>query len=438
MLKKIKSLIEQIDLLSKEKPIKVISHYDTDGITSAAIFTRALQRWKKKFSLQIVKGLEESFIDSLPDDHILVFLDLASGSLNHLKKKKTSVLILDHHEVIQDLPENISMLNPHLEKTEIISSAALCYLFAKTISPENKDLASLAIIGMVGDVLEKNIGKIYDEIIKDSETTVKKGLLLYPSTRPLDKTLEYSSNPYIPGVSGSFKNSIELLKEANISRENGRFKAIYELSEEEMSSLTTAIMLRCINQKNLSDLIGNIYLIRFFNKLEDARELSALINACSRMDRSEVSLGFCLGNKKYHEEANKIYIEYKQHLVSALRFISESEKITGKNYTIINAKDQIKDTIIGTVASIISRSPIYEEGTIIVALAYNQDKIKVSARIAGREGLNVREVLNKVVVQIGGEVGGHPNAAGCLIHKAQEEIFIQELRKVLDVEMIKV
>src|SRR3989338_1385526 len=113
MLKKIKSLIEQIDLLNKEKPIKVISHYDTDGITSAAIFTRALQRWKKKFSLQIVKGLEESFIDSLPDDHILVFLDLASGSLNHLKKKTSPIFILDHHEVIQDLPENIFMLNPH-------------------------------------------------------------------------------------------------------------------------------------------------------------------------------------------------------------------------------------------------------------------------------------------------------------------------------------
>ncbi|MBI2632578.1 DHH family phosphoesterase [Candidatus Pacearchaeota archaeon] len=438
MLQKIKSVIDKIDLLSKQKPIKVISHYDTDGITSASIFSRVLQRWKKKFSLQIIKGLEESFIESLPEDHILIFLDLASGSLNYLKKKKTPVFIIDHHEIVQEIPENIKMINPHLDNAEIVSTAGLCYLFAKSLSSENKDLAPLAIIGMVGDVLEKNIGKTYDEIIKDSETIIKKGILLYPSTRPLDKTLEYSSNPYIPNVSGSYKNVLELLKETNIPKENGRFKALYELTEEEMSSLTTAIMLRCFKQKNISDLIGNLYLVKFFNKLEDARELSALINACSRMDRPEVSLGFCLGNKKCHEEAEKIYIEYKQHLVSALRFISDSEKITGKNYEIINARDQIKDTIIGTVASIISRSPIYEEGTIIVTLAYNQDKIKVSARIAGKEGLNVREVLNKVIVQIGGEVGGHPNAAGCLILRAHEELFIQELRKVLDIETIKV
>ena len=52
------------------------------------------------------------------------------------------------------------------------------------LSNDNKDLANLAIIGMVGDLLDKNIHKTYDEIIKDSNTTVKKGLLLYPS-KPL-------------------------------------------------------------------------------------------------------------------------------------------------------------------------------------------------------------------------------------------------------------
>lgn len=105
---------------------------------------------------------------------------------------------------------------------------------------------------------------------------------------------------------------------------------------------------------------------------------------------------------------------------------------------IINAGDKIKDTIIGTVASILSHSPLYQEGLVIIALSYNEDKIKVSARIAGRKGRNLREILNKVVVSVGGEVGGHPQAAGCLIEKDKEEEFIGELRKVLDVEMIKV
>ena len=438
MLNKIRTAIEKIEAISNKKPIKILSHFDTDGITSAAIFSRALQRWGKNFSIQIVKGLEEEIIKKLPDDHLLIFLDLASGSLNYLKEKKTEIIVIDHHEIAQEIPNNVLMVNPLIENHEIISGAGLCYLFAKTLSSENTDLATLAVIGMVGDILDQNIGKTYSEIIKDSETLVKKGLLIYPSTRPLNKVLEYCSSPYIPDVSGSYKGVVEVLREANIQKDNGVYKALYELNNEEMSNLITAIMLRSNGKIDSSKLIGNLYLVRFHNKQEDARELSALINACSRMDRPEISLGFCLGNKNFKEKAEGIYREYRQHIISALKYITEAEKIKGKNYTIINAKNNIKDTIIGTTASIIARSPLYDEGTIIIALAYNENKIKVSARIVGKEGLNVREILSKVVIPLGGEVGGHPHAAGCLIEKEKEAEFITELKKTLEIERVKV
>lgn len=438
MREKLQQAIHFIDEVSKKKPIKVISHYDADGIASAAIFTRALQRWNKKFSLQIVKGLDEQFIQSLPDDHLLIFLDLASGSLDTLKEKKTEIVIFDHYEIVQQIPPNVFIVNPLLENHEMISSAGICYLFAKILSENNRDLAHLAVIGMVGDTLEKDLGRVYDEILKDADTLIKKGLLIYPSSRPLDRALEYSSNPYIPGVTGSYKGVIEVLRDANIPKIEGRYKALYELTEEEMGNLITAIMLRGIEEKAMHALIGNLYIIKLFNKQEDAREFSALINACSRMSSPHISLGFCLGNKKCREEAEKIYYEYKQHLIAALKYVAESEKISGKNYTIINARNNIKDTIIGTVASIISRSPTYGEGTIIVALAYNDTKIKVSARMVGKEGLNVREVLHKAVIEVGGEVGGHSNAAGCLIAKEHETRFLEELKKVLEVELVKV
>ncbi len=437
MQKQILSAVEKIINLPKEKPIKIISHFDTDGITSAAIFSRALQRLGLKFSLKIVKGLESDIIKSLPENNILIFLDLASNSLDELSKKNTEIFIFDHHEIISEIPKNITIINSTLSKKQICS-AAICYLFAKALSPKNKDLANLAVIGMVGDNHEKNLSKEYDEILKDSETTIKRGLLLYPSTRPIDKALEYSSSFYIPNVTGSYIGVLDLLRNAGIQRNNGSFKALYELTQEEMSNLITSIAFHLKDKSMAEELIGNLYLVRFFNKLEDARELSALINSCSRMGHPETSLGFCLGNRSLKEKAEKTYIEYKKNLVSALNFISESKKISGKKYTIINAQDNIKDTIIGTVASIISHSKTYEEGTIIIALAYNNDKIKVSARIAGKQGANVREVLNKIVVPLGGEVGGHPTAAGCLISKEYEAEFISELQKALETETIKV
>jgi len=437
MQESINRAVEKLLSISKDVPIKVISHFDTDGITSAAIFSRALQRAGFKFSLQILKSLDTKFIESLIDTNPIIFLDLASNSLSDLAKKSCPIFILDHHEIIQALPPNVTLVNPTLSNRQICS-AAICYLFAKTLSPQNKDLATLAVIGMVGDNHEKNLCKEYDEILKESETTIKKGLLLYPSTRPIDRVLEYASSFYIPNITGSYSGVLGLLRDAGIQKSGSQYKALYELSQEEMSNLVSTITSYLPDKSKAEELIGNLYLVRFFNKLEDARELSALINSCSRMDHPETALGFCLGNSSMKEKAEKTYINYKQNLVSALKFVEGTEKISGKDYTIINAQDKVKDTIIGTVASIISHSNTYNKGTIIIALAYNKDMIKVSARISGKSEKNVREVLNRVVVPLGGEVGGHPNAAGCIISREKEAIFIEELQKTLEIESLKI
>ena len=71
-------------------------------------------------------------------------------------------------------------------------------------------------------------------------------------------------------------------------------------------------------------------------------------------------------------------------------------------------------------------------------MAYDQDKIKVSARIAGRKGRNVREVLTQAVIPLAGEVGGHPNAAGALIARNRETEFIEEIKRILEPDIIKV
>ena len=372
-----------------------------------------------------------------------MFTDLGSGFIEELSKLKNKIFIIDHHEISlkNKIPENMQIINTHLlKKYEDLCSSELVYLFSKEISKENKNLAYLAIIGAVGDTLEKNINKIRDSIIKDSRVKIKKGLLLYPSTRPLDKTIEFSSEPFIPGATGDHFGAIELLNEAGIERMGKTYKSLIDLDEEEMKKLTTTILLR-LSSENVSENIGNLYLIKFFNKIEDARELSAIINACSRMDNSEVAFMMCMGNSEARKKAEKIYVKYRQHIISGLRFIEQNNKIQGREYVIINAEDNIKDTIIGTLASILSFSSVYKQGTIIIAMAYNEDKIKVSARIAGRKAKsnrNLKELIGSITRVIGGESGGHNNAAGCTIKKEHKDRFIDLVKRKLEFELIKI
>jgi len=434
----IDSVVKKFLEKSKDKEIQIISHFDTDGITSATIMIQTLKKLDKKFSVKIVKNLEKEIIYELPKNKIILFLDLASGSLEHITKSGLQdVFIIDHHEITQTIPKEINIINPELDKKQKMSGSCLTYLFCKHINSENKELAKLAILGMIGDMLEKEIDKLNNGILNEGEVKRKRGLLSYPSTRPLNRTLEFCSNPYIPEVTGNAKGVLELLREIGLNPKDGKYKNLLELNEEEMSKLITAILLRNPEIKN-EKIVGDIFLVKFFNKLEDARELSAMINACSRLGRSDIAIQFCMEIPKAKKEAESVHIKYKQFIISGLKVASEVEKIEGQGFVIINAKNRVKDTIIGTIASILSKSSLYEEGTIIITMAYYDNKIKVSSRGVGTSGKNVRQILDNVIKIIGGEVGGHEFAAGCMFDKNKEQEFINILKKNLEIALVKI
>jgi single-stranded-DNA-specific exonuclease len=453
MKKEVEEIAREFLELSKNRPIRIISHHDTDGITSAAILAKTFRRLDKKFSIKITKGLEKEFLETelkrqKQKNEIIIFSDLASGNLDHFQNLEEPIFILDHHEIDKEkLNDKIKIINPHLSENvegNSCTGAGVCYLFSKAISPENTDLSPLAIIGMIGDRHESELSKINQQIINDTkDLKIKKGIVLYPATRSLRRTLEYSTSPYIPGVSGNGPGVQELLRETNISYG----KSLLDLNEDEMSKLITAIMLRktAKNPTSKENIIGNLYILKFYNTQEDVREISTLINACSRLGHHGLAVSYCLGNPKAKEEALGIYTKYKQELVSGLRVAEKIDKIQGNGFVIMNAKDEIKDTIVGTICSMLSSSTNYEEGTVLIGMAYNQDKIKVSARITGREGRNLKEVLEKTTdflkqkypdSQI--EIGGHQFAAGCLIEKDIEPDFIEALKSNLEIEIMKI
>ncbi len=296
MLKEIDAFAKEFLEFSANKPIRIISHHDTDGITSAAILAKTFQRLDKKFSIRIVKGLEDSNIKEeiarQPTEAIL-FSDLASSNLDHFKDLKQPVFILDHHEIDPaKINDKTKIINPHLYpniEDNTATGAGLCYLFAKAISPDNSDLSPLAIIGIIGDRHETNLSKINQQIVNDCEDLkVKKGIAIYPATRPLRRALEWSTQPFIPGVTGSGPGAMEILRETSIPYN----KTLLELSEDEMSKLITAIIVRRAAHGKAEDILGNLYILKFFNTKEDVREISTLINACSRLGYSDIAISY--------------------------------------------------------------------------------------------------------------------------------------------------
>jgi len=439
MLDKIKKAVDRFSRL--EGVVRIVTHYDSDGISAGAILALALKRLDRQFKISVISQLDKKNFENIKaeENKILFLLDMGSAHLEEISGLEGDIFILDHHEIKNlVLGKNISFINPHLTEEDESSTSALAYLFAKELDSKNTDLASLAILGLVGDFADQNLGKIGNTIVQDAkELVIKKNLLLFPSTRPLNKALEFS-NIYIPGVTGSSVGALNLIREAGIKiREEGRFKTLLDLNEEELSKLITLITLKRADTQNI---IGKIYLIKFFNQLEDARELSSLINACGRLGSADTALAFCMGSKKAKSNAESIYSKYKHKLIYGLNWISMHDKIEGDSYIIINAGSEIKDSVIGTLMSILASSFIYPENMILVGMAQTNDKrIKVSMRIVGHSDCsNLRRIIEKPAELVGGESGGHKRAAGCFIPADKEKTFIELLQKELNVMHLQV
>ena len=169
-----------------------------------------------------------------------------------------------------------------------------------------------------------------------------------------------------------------------------------------------------------------------------------MINACGRLGYSSLALAFLLGSKKAKDRIEFVYSKYRHLLIDALNYVHVTKKVQGRNYVLINAKNKIRDTMIGTVTSILASSFIYSPGKILIGMAYRKDKkIKVSARLSGHgedvSEINLTKVLSQVLQDLECyEVGGHTRAAGCLINAKDEDAFIEKLQKTMEVEEIKV
>ncbi|MBI2498960.1 DHH family phosphoesterase [Candidatus Woesearchaeota archaeon] len=454
-LNKIKEGVNKLKKLSGV--VKIITHIDADGLSSGAIIIKALQREGINFSFSSVRLIDENVIDEMSRENcdIFLFLDLGSGSLSKIDEKlgDREVFILDHHKLEDYDSKKIFLINPHkfnLDGGVEISSSGICYFFAKYLNSKNQDLAHIALLGAIGDMQENNGFKselndyILQDAINEGKIEVKVGLRMFGmQTRPINKVLEYSIDPYIPGVTGNEGLANRFIEELEINATiDGRYKKLVQLDKEDMKKLVAGIILKRIGvEENPDDILGSIYLLteeEDESPMKDAKEFSTLLNSCGRMNKASLGIGCCLGDKKSKNEALMLLNNYKREIINALNWynLNKDKFIEENGYVIIDASNNIRDTLIGTLGSILCRSNLYGDGTIVITMAYTIDgSIKISLRLVGKKEIDLREVINNIINKVGGVCGGHRQAAGALIDQEKEEEFIKitklELNKLV-------
>jgi RecJ-like exonuclease len=437
----IKNLVNEFREI--KEPIKVVSHLDADGLTSAAILAKALKRNGNEFSLSIVRQLDENKIKelSLENYNYFLFVDLGSGFLSLMNRyiSDRKVFILDHH-IPENVETNFFHVNPHLIgwDSDSISGAGLAYLFAKEMSENNKDLAYISIIGGMGDYIDFNKGfneLLLKDAVDSGKLEIKKGLRIFGTqTRYIHRLLQYSTDPYIPGVTGSEEGAINFLNEIGINYKNdeGNFRRLNNLNDEELKNLITGVILKRFgSEDNPEDVLGDIYLLKDEEEesyTKDVREYATLLNACGRLRKPSFGIGTFMENSTLKERANELLKNYKMEIIKMLNWFYENKNnfIKGDRFVVINAEDKIKDSMIGTLCGIVSNSNVYSRNFVVVGMAYTfEGDIKISMR-TNNKNIDLREIIKEIA-----DGGGHSNACGAFIKREQEQEFIKNVKDAL-------
>ena len=455
---------EQLKIwIEDEEPITIVSHVDADGIAAAGIMASCLRQLDVPFKVRIVPWMDDEIAGELAagSEERFIFTDIGSSYMDILAKYLGTrrALVLDHHPPSGSVPPGWVEVNPHnhgLDGSVEISGAGITYLVIREIDPVFKALSHLAIVGALGDRQDRLEGRrlgglnelIVEDAVKEGLVEVSHDLIFYGrETRPLHRAIMYTTSPFIPGITYREDAVLSVLARAGIRvKENDRWRTVSDLSEDEKKRLLDTLAAFLVSNGHPPELVGQLLgavyvLVREepLTPLRDAREFASLLNACGRMERHDLGVVICMGERgKDLQEAMSILDEYRSNLARYIAWIYEEPDALEErgNMVVLHGGSTINDRMIAAVASIISSS--LNKPLVAYAFSPDEQMAKISARLpSGGQGLNIGSILREAAFSCSGQGGGHDVAAGARIPANQLERFLQTVNELIGKAMAR-
>jgi len=436
--------------LKQASKVTVVSHIDADGISSAGIASQALDHIGMEHEVKFAKKLDQAYVDELraSKPELIWFTDLGSGSTDILNG--LDCIISDHHKPVTstssskkpktlfdfddgaaDMPDNdFLQVNPHFVGRDgglDISGAGTAYLVARALDPELRRLAHLAIVGAVGDMQDRELGRLQGtnrEILADAEhfgviEAIEDVNLFGRETRPVWKMLQYASDLQIDGITDDYRGSMDFFMELGINLKKGEnWRAWVHMKEAEKRQIIEALAYYV----PVENFMGEVYLLpmeKEGTELHEAKEFATLLNSCGRYDAAEIGLDVCKGDRKEALDlAHGLRRGHRKQLVDSIKIMQEIGVSQMEHIQFVHVGDMIRDTIVGTVAGMLFGSGKIDDRKPIFALAEADDGIKISGRGTKQlveAGLDLSEIMRQAVEKFHGAGGGHNIAAGATV-----------------------
>ncbi len=415
------------ELINKHQFVRIFSHYDADGISSASILGAALFRNDIQFQVSFLNGLREP-VDT-GSDELVVFQDMGSGQPDIVSQVDSDVVIADHHYPSgkMETEKGFAHVNPHLagiDGTYELSASGVAYVIANQLD-NNADLSGLVLAGIYGDKQKITGGnaEIVNESVTEGYITKKTGLNLHSGK--VGEVLSLSTEPFL-----DFYDNEEELKEFLESLNIGEDADIDQLSGDEIQKLSNATVLRVLKQGGFEGSVDGFVGKKFVLNNEAVQNpvmLSEVIDSCGRASEFGTGFSICLRDENYVDRGFELWKKFKMELLEEIKK-RKNELEEGEAVRYIIMEDAPTTSPIATV---FSRYLFSDKPLLVANLKKNAAKIssRSNARIA--EKVDLAEIMQNAAQKVGGRGGGHKVAAGANIEPDRLDEFIREVDRLV-------
>jgi single-stranded-DNA-specific exonuclease len=384
--------------------VEIYAHHDVDGIAAASILGHALHRAGGGFRIRVVSDLTP---ETLTGSSQPVLCDLGSG----MPDLPSDAVVIDHHVPHFNGGFHVNPRLAGLDGEKDLSSAGTAYLVAQEMG-DHRDLAGLALLGMLGDnqtMTGKN-REILQEGIVHQFLSTSYGLLL--PGRSLVERLTLAIDPYLDGLSGNEDRCRALVEECTLEGE----------TDEEL--LISRLMLEIAQQASAGALRG-IYGTRYTLEkeiLDDAHTLSALVDACGKMGAGGLGVTLCLRQAGMEKEAWEMMAEYRTRVIAGIR--------TAARLDARHPWFEVADThIASNVADALALDLVQDQP--VAVFSHAEGSAHISLRSPAQVSDNMETLAREGAAACGGRGGGHETRAGAVIAVSQTECFMNHLREAI-------
>jgi len=334
-----------------------------------------------------------------------------------------SVLLCDFGSALSDLPDDVMVVDHHLPHFEgdyhvnprlagidgdrNLSAAGAAYLVAQRMG-DNRDLAGLALLGIIGDGQE-NEGPnrdIYSEGIANGFIAPRRGIRL--PGRGLVEQLALAVDPYLTGFSGEPDATRALVAE------------VTDEDDLDTESLLTRVVLTAAPNASVSALCGIWGTTYNLGRevIDEALNLAAVVDACGKAGNGDIGASLCLRSSHAIQDAWEITARYRQAVVAGIRGACRLDERV--------ALYRVDDGGVTSDVADALANDFVQNGPVFV-IGMSGDHCSVSARCPPGIDLDLDEVMRTVAEACGGRGGGHRRRAGGRIAADQADRFRQAL-----------